>query len=114
MRALVVGLMAIVAVTSGAAARDCAGQGSERLLIFDDWAISSSGKSQVDLSYRFEDEKTATLLQGHVYFQIAPDDVLADRRSSWRMRLECRAAGSNPSRCPRPRRAGWPKPTMGR
>lgn len=78
MRAIILGLVALLTVTGGAAARDCSGQGSERFLSVDDWAFSSSGKSQVDLSYRLDDEKVATLLEAHVYFQIAPDDVLAD------------------------------------
>jgi hypothetical protein len=79
MRAVILGLVAMLAVTGEAAARDCSGQGSGRYLSVEEWAFSSSsGKSQVDLSYRLDDEKTATMLQGHVYFQIAPDDVLAD------------------------------------
>ena len=78
MRAMILGLVAILAVTGGAAARGCDGQGSEQVLSLDAWAFSSSGKSQVELSYRLDDEKAVTLLQAHVYFQIAPDDVLAD------------------------------------
>ncbi|MDB5530345.1 MAG: hypothetical protein JWR51_3448 [Devosia sp.] len=78
MRAVIFGLAAILAVTGGAAARDCSGQGSARYLSVVDWGFSSGGKSQVDLSYRLDDEKIATQLQGHVYFQIAPDEVLAD------------------------------------
>ena len=78
MRAMILGLVAMLAVTGGATARDCNGQGSVQVLSLDGWAFSSGGKSQVELSYRLDDDKTATLLQAHVYFQIAPDEVLAD------------------------------------
>ncbi|MDB5585935.1 MAG: hypothetical protein JWP26_905 [Devosia sp.] len=78
MRVVILGLLAMLAVTGVAEARDCSGQGSARVLQFDDWAVSNSGKVQVDLSYRLDAEKPVTVLQGHVYFQIAPDDVLAD------------------------------------
>jgi hypothetical protein len=78
MRAMILGVVAILAVTGGAAARDCSGQGSEQVLSLDGWTFSSSGKSQVELSYRLDVEKAATLLRAHVYFLIAPDAVLAD------------------------------------
>jgi hypothetical protein len=78
MRVVILGLVAILAVTGVAEARDCSGQGSGRPLTFDDWAVSSSGKSQVDMTYRLNGEKAVTQLQAHVYFQIAPDDVLAE------------------------------------
>src|SRR5690349_3622026 len=78
MRAVILALVAVLAVTGMAAARDCAGQGSEGVLSFESWTLSANGKAQVELAYRLDDDKVRTLLQGHLYFQIGSDDVLAD------------------------------------
>ncbi|MET3901034.1 hypothetical protein ABIB57_005002 [Devosia sp. UYZn731] len=107
MRVVILGLVAMLASMGVAEARDCSGQGSEHVLKFDTWAISNSGKVQVDLNYRLDAEKPVTLLQGHVYFQIAPDDVLADAAIDLTNSAGVPVAGPRPSRCPRTRRAGW-------
>jgi len=77
MRTMILSLMAVMAVVDTAQARDCSGQGSDSVLTFDQWSISTTGKSQVELSYRLDSDKPTTLVQGHVYFQVG-NDVLAD------------------------------------
>ena len=78
MRAAVLGLALMVAAMGGAEARDCSGQGSAQVLTFSAWSLSASDKSSVEVTYSLHDDKTIMALQAHLYFQIAPDDVLAD------------------------------------
>ena len=75
MRAVILGMALVVATMGIAEARDCSGQGSAKVLTIEQWMLLGGG--QVEVSYTLHDEK-ATRLGGHVYFQIVPDDVLAD------------------------------------
>ena len=75
MRAVILGMALVVATMGIAEARDCSGQGSTRVLTIEQWMLLGGG--QVEVSYTLHDEKAATRIGGHVYFQIVPDEVLA-------------------------------------
>jgi hypothetical protein len=75
MRAVILGLAIVVATMGIAEAHDCSGQGSVQVLTIDHWDLNGR---QVEVSYQLHDDKVATILEAHVYFQIAADDVLAD------------------------------------
>ncbi|MGV8954734.1 MAG: hypothetical protein ACOH2M_26795 [Cypionkella sp.] len=76
MRSIVLGLAMVAAMTGIAEARDCSGQGSAGVVSIEQWLLLGGG--QVEVSYHLHNDKPATRLGGHVYFQIVPDDVLAD------------------------------------
>lgn len=78
MRAMILGLAVVVATMGIAQAQECGGQGSVQVLTIAGWALLEGSKSQVEVRYQIHDDKVATTLEAHVYFQVAPDQKLAD------------------------------------
>lgn len=78
MRAVILSVAMVVATMGVAEAHECSGQGSVQILTIEGWELLDGTKSQVEVSYQLHDDKVATTLEAHVYFQVAPDDVLAD------------------------------------
>ena len=78
MRAVILSVAMAVATMGIAEAHDCSGQGSVQILTIEGWSLPEGSKSQVEVNYQVHSEKVATILEAHVYFQIEPDDVLAD------------------------------------
>ena len=78
MRAVILSVAMAVATMGIAEAHDCSGQGSMQILTIEGWELLDGTKSQVEVSYRLHDDKVPTTLEAHVYFQVEPDDVLAD------------------------------------
>jgi hypothetical protein len=78
MRAVILSVAMAVATMGIAQAHECSGQGSVQILTIEGWELLDGTKSQVEVSYQLHDDKVATTLEAHVYFQIEPDDVLAD------------------------------------
>ena len=75
MRGLFCGVVVALSLTAGVAAAECSGQGSVKLLTFDSWSLDAAG---VELAYRLDEDKPATHLSAHVYFEDAAGDRQAD------------------------------------
>jgi hypothetical protein len=78
MRGLFWGAAVLLALTGAAEARDCSGQGSARVLTLEHWLLVPDGSGAVELTYRLNEDKLATLVAAHVYFEVDSDSVPAD------------------------------------
>jgi hypothetical protein len=69
-------LLAALAMSGNAHGANCSGSGSPLVLTIDDWRLLPSGA--VELGYHLAADKPVTLLQAHVYFEIAGGEGRAD------------------------------------
>ena len=78
MRGLFCCVVVTLSLTVGAAAAECSGQGSVKLLTFDSWSLVAGGNGGVELAYHLDEDKAVTRLSAHVYFEDTAGDRQAD------------------------------------